>query len=218
MIRRSGPTTCISIVAADCRGWDGAMYKNLDAVVPPVMDRVERLELWGYFGELGHAYDQLMSTPAPALKYLRLAKTAGRSLDVEIAFDGLFAGHAPLLSTLRLYGVGFPATSFYVFGNLKHLDVWSEDNDNDEHTSPAELVEALAHMPLLEVLSMTGCVLSDWTDDGATLLPSQQFVPVNLHNLRTLTIEGDRHVLDYMRRYIMLPVPCVVSEKYHDDE
>lgn len=212
MIRRSGPTSAISIVATDCEGWDGDMYDMFDAIVPPVMDRVERLELLGDLSELGYACSQLRSATTPALKSLCLVKTPCMDADADVDLEGLFACHTPRLSTLRLHDIGLPGTSFYMFGNLKHFEIYhSGGNWRMIHAYPAELLKALAHMPLLEVLSMTGYVLSD-------LIPSQQSVTVNLHNLRTLTMEGDRHVLDYMRRHIVLPASCVVSEKYDDDE
>lgn len=210
MVRRSGPTAPISILVADCRGWDEDMYEIFDVFVPPMIHRVERLELWGDYKDLRHMYARLMSTPAPALRSLRLSNAPHWRADDELDFNGLFARHTPLLSTLRLYRVGFPATSFYMFENLKHFELHSGEDDSDVHPSPAELVTALARMPLLETLSMTGCVLSDLTVDGIRLLPSQQFTTVKLPNLCTLTMEGHTHVLDYMRRRIEFPASCEV--------
>lgn len=210
MIRRSGPTAAISVLVADCREW---MYETFDAIVPPMMNRVERLELWGTCDEIDYACDQLMFTPAPALRSLRLTNASFWRGDSDIVCDGLFAYHTPLLSTLRLYRVGYPATSFYMFENLKHFELHSGEDDSDVNPFLAQLVTALAHMPFLETLSMTGCVLRDLTDDSIALLPSKQFTTAKLPNLRTLTMEGHRHVLDCMRRHIECPASCVVSEK-----
>ncbi|EIM88865.1 uncharacterized protein STEHIDRAFT_119659 [Stereum hirsutum FP-91666 SS1] len=213
MIRRSGPTAAISILAAGCRKWDSDMYETFDAIVPPMMNRVERLELWGDFENLRHMYARLMSTPAPALRSLRLSNAPHWRADDELDFNGLFARHTPLLSTLRLDRVAFPATSFYLFENLKHFEFYSGASDIDTHPSPAELVTALAHMPLLETLSITGYVLCEWREHRSTLLSSQQFATIKLPNLRTFTMEGHDHVRDYMRRHIEFPASCVVSEE-----
>lgn len=215
MIRRSGPTASISVLTADCRDWDVDMYETFDAIVPPMLNRVERLELGGNFGarDLRHMYAQLMSTPAPALRSLHLTNVSYWSGDIDIVFDGLFARHTPLLSTLRLDHVAFPATSIYMFKNLKHLELESGGDDSDIYPSPAELVSASAQMPLLETLSVIRYVLADWTDDGPPSLSSHRFVTVRLPNLRTLTMEGHRHVLDYLCRHIECPASCVVSEK-----
>lgn len=214
MIERAGSAHLLSFTMHDCE-WDDVLRTTFDETVPAVMNRVQHLELYGNPDDFDHVDEVLASRKAPALTYLRLTRNIfaanGNLLDTNLSED-ILAGHIPLLETLILDGVGFASESFYVFPNLKHLEISSYGNDSDGVPgTPGDLIDALARMPLLEVLSLTGAVINEWIGEEDTYEDTIETEPANLPNLRTLTMEGSEYALDVLRRHIVTPTSCVIT-------
>ncbi|THU89443.1 hypothetical protein K435DRAFT_969101 [Dendrothele bispora CBS 962.96] len=211
MIQRAGPTTLLSVTAVDCRFWNDNLYEAF-GLIPPEMHRVVRLDLWGDFEEMGSICSALEDAPAPALRYLRLAKSENQSGDSDSVIEGIFKSQTPLLEHLCLDGVPFPSTSFYLFNHLKHLYVYSAGNDSGVFPSPSELLSVLACTPELESLSLLGCILWD-NFNNTSALGEEQNALIRLPKLRTLNLEGHKDVLDYMAGHIVYPDVASLSRK-----
>ena len=210
MLKRAGPTVPLSITVADHPEWDEGIYNALD-VFPTEMHRVRRLSVWGDFGELASVYARLADIPAPLLESLHFAKSERWDADCGLSFEGIFAGQTPRLAFLHLDGVGFPWKSFYLFKNLTYIRIYSYGNGSGVHALPEDLLTALSHMPKLKELLFEGCVLDDWTGDDVTVLATVQRPTVELEQLSMLTMEGPKHVLDFMVKHLVYPESCTVN-------
>ncbi|KAI9507756.1 hypothetical protein F5148DRAFT_1284834 [Russula earlei] len=116
------------------------------------LDRIFKLDLWNVPSLHWERIAVAMQKPFPQLTFLQLGSKGG---EISALSDSFLGGSAPLLRSLRLFGIPFPAMHRLVSSAKDLVTLHLRDIPHRGYISPQSMVDSLSALARLEILFLS---------------------------------------------------------------